>query len=256
MPSSVEALTRRAILVAFVLAPATSGDARNTRDRGRANCPARHPGARHGRRGQWATTFDVDKSVKLNGHPVPAQILCVDGVREKGDWTFVLDPQAHRYHMEPPDSSGAQIRFPVQVTAVPFTEVLTWSMPELRINGGTLVLEWERTRVAVDVEVEPSLVMTLPAAEAADYIGEFAFTEMDSTGKPGKVGTFTISHENETLKGRWTPEDPYFKKCALIRIGPDWFVPGLYDKNGQIYEVLKPTSCWSSPARTVASSAS
>ena len=30
------------------------------------------------------------------------------------------------------------------------------------------------------------------------------------------------------------------KKFALIRIAPDWFVPGLYDKRGQIYEVIKP----------------
>ena len=266
MPSSVEALTRRAILVAFVLAPATSAaqiraseigviaqtidgttlrmEYSRPRARGRTTLfgtKAVHWGETWTPGANWATTFDVDKSVKLNGHPVPKGKYSVwMVVREKGDWTFVLDPQAHRYHMEPPDSSGAQIRFPVQVTAVPFTEVLTWSMPELRINGGTLALQWERARVAVDVEVEPSLAMTLPAAEAADYVGEFTFTEMDSNGKPGKVGTFTISHENGTLKGRWTPEDPYLKKCALIRIGPDWFVPGVYDENGQIYEVLKP----------------
>jgi hypothetical protein len=29
-------------------------------------------------------------------------------------------------------------------------------------------------------------------------------------------------------------------RFALIRVAPDWFVPGLYDANGKIYEVLRP----------------
>jgi hypothetical protein len=189
----------------------------------------------------WATTFAVDKNVKLSGQPVATGKYSVwMVVRQSGDWTVVLDPKARRFHMEPPDSSAAQIRFPVRVQAAPFTEVLTWSMPDLRINGGTLVMQWERARVAVDVEVEPSYVMTLPAADATPYLGEYTYTERDPSGKPGKVSMLTITHEGGTLKARWTPEEPYFKKFALIRIAPDWFVPGVYDEKGQIYEVLKP----------------
>lgn len=189
----------------------------------------------------WATTFDVNKDVKLNGQAVPKGKYSVWlVVREKGDWTFVLDPKAHRYHEEPPDSSAAQVRFPVRVSAVPFTEVLTWSMPDIRINGGTLAMQWERVRVDVDVEVEPSYTVAFPATEANDFAGEYTYTELDSAGKSGKTMPFTISHENGTLKGRWTPDDPYMKKFAMIRIAPDWFAPGLYDDKGQIYEVLKP----------------
>jgi hypothetical protein len=189
----------------------------------------------------WATTLDVSRAVKLNGHPVSKGKYSVwMVVRQNREWTVVLDPQAHRYHMEPPDSSGAQIRFPVRVEAGPFTDVLTWSMPELRISGATLVMQWERARVPIDVEVEPTLVMTLPAADAVPYLGTYAYAERDSTGKAGKVLTFTISHEDGTLKGRWDPEDEYMRKFALIRIAPDWFVPGVYDDKGQIYEVLKP----------------
>ncbi len=189
----------------------------------------------------WATTLDVNKNIKLNGRGVPKGKYSVwMVVKQKGPWTLVLDPRSHRYHMEPPDSTAAQIRFPARVDPVPFTDVLTWSMPELRINGGTLTMQWERARVSMDVEVEPSLVMTLSAADAAPYLGRYTVTEQDSSGKPGKVSTLTVMHEDGTLKGRWDPEDPYYKKFALIRIAPDWFVPGVYDKKGQIYEVLKP----------------
>ena len=266
MPSLADVVGRRAIVLAALLAPAPMAsqirasevgamaqtidgttlrmEYSRPRARGRTSLfgtPAVHWGETWTPGANWATTFEVDKNVKLNGHAVPKGKYSVwMVVREKGDWTVVLDPTAHRYHMEPPDSSAAQIRFPAHVTAVPFTEVLTWSMPDLRINGGTLAMQWERARVAMDIEVEPSLVMTLPAADAADYLGQFDYTELDSAGNATKVSTFTITHEDGTLKGRWTPEDPYLKKCALIRIGPDWFVPGVYDQHGQIYEVLKP----------------
>ncbi len=189
----------------------------------------------------WATTFDVSRNIKLNGKPVAKGKYSVwMVVRKTGDWTVVLEPDARRYHMEPPDSSAKQIRIPARVEAVPFTDVLTWSMPELRMSGGTLAMQWERVRIPINVEVEPSLVMTLPSGDATPYLGRYTYTEQDSTGKPGKVSTLTISHENGTLKGEWKPADNYFKKFALVRIAPDWFAPGVYDEKGEIYEVLKP----------------
>jgi hypothetical protein len=189
----------------------------------------------------WATTLDVSKPVQINGHPVAKGKYSVwMVVRKNGLWTFVLDPKSHRFHMEPPDSTKEQVRIPVRIETAPFTEVLTWSMPELGMDGGTLAMQWERVRVPLNVKVQPSLVMTLPATDAAAYVGEYKFVELDSAGKESKITAFTITHEGGTLKGRWTPDDPYMKKFALIRISPDWFVPGVYDESGTLYEVLKP----------------
>ncbi|HEX6576036.1 MAG TPA: DUF2911 domain-containing protein [Gemmatimonadaceae bacterium] len=189
----------------------------------------------------WATTLDVSKPVTINGTPVAKGKYSVwMKVRQNEPWTFILEPDSHRYHMYPPDSSASQIRVAVKPEANPFTDVLTWSMPEMRMDGGTLEFRWERVRIPLDVTVQPSLVMTFPANEARDYVGEYRFVEADSTGKDGKVSAFTISYEDNTLKGRWTPDDPYMKKFAFIRVGPDLFVPGVYDQSGKIYEVLKP----------------
>jgi hypothetical protein len=189
----------------------------------------------------WATTLELNKNVKINGKPVAKGKYSVwMVVRQSGDWTVVLDPDSHRYHMNPPDSTANQVRLNVRVETVPFTDVLTWSVPELRINGGTLAMQWERARVAMNVEVEPSLQMTMTAADASAYLGRYTFVEQDSTGKPGKTSQLTITHEDGTLKARFTPEDSYLKKFALVRIAPDWFAGGVYDEHGQIYEVLKP----------------
>jgi len=189
----------------------------------------------------WATTLDASRNIKLNGQPVAKGKYSVwMVVRQSGDWTVVLDPEPHRYHMNPPDSSAKQIRIPARVEAAPFTDVLTWSMPDLRMNGGKLTMQWERARVAMDVDVEPSLVSTIPASDAAPYLGEWKFIEPDSTGKDGKVSTLSITHEQGTLKAMFTPNDPYLKKFALVRIAPDWFAAGVYDEKGELYEVLKP----------------
>lgn len=188
----------------------------------------------------WATTLEVNKPIKLDGHAVPKGKYSVwMVVRQDSNWTVVLDPKAHRYHMEPPDSAAAQIRIPARAQPAPFTDVLTWSMPEIRMDGGVLAMQWERVRVPLDIAVQPSLVTTLPAADAAQYVGQYSFSEKDSTGKE-KLSQFTVTHEDGTLKGRWTPDDPYMKKFALVRIGADTFAPGVYDEKGVLYEILKP----------------
>jgi len=188
----------------------------------------------------YATTLEVSKPVKIEGHPVAKGKYSVwMVVRQDSNWTLVLEPKSHLFHMEPPDSNATQVRIPVRARAAPFTEVLTWSMPEIRMDGGTLAMDWERVHVPMNVGVEPSLITTLPASDAAAYLGQYVFSEKDSAGKE-KISAFTITHENNTLKGRWTPDDPYMKKFALVRIGEDTFAPGVYDENGVLYEILKP----------------
>ena len=188
----------------------------------------------------WATTFETSRDVTLGGRRVPKGKYSVwMGVKQHGHWTTVLDPEARRYHMEPPDSSDAQIRIPVRPAQAPFAEVLTWSMPDLSVNGGTLTMHWGTTVVAMDLVVQPSFALTMPAAEAAPYVGRYEYV-MQLGPEKGKTSTLVVTYENSTLKGRWEPNDPYFRTFALIRIAPDWFAPGVYDEQGRIYEVYKP----------------
>ena len=189
----------------------------------------------------WATTLEASNDIKLNGHAVPKGKYSVwMVVHKKGeDWTVVLDPRVHLFHMKHPDSTSNQIRFAARPEVIPFTDVLTWSVPAIRANGATLAMDWERIRIPLDVEVKPSLVMTMSAEEAAPYVGTYTWTDVKRDGTDGKVYRFIVLHENGTLKGRWDPNDAYMNTFALIRIAPDMFAPGVYEK-GEIYEVLKP----------------
>ncbi len=188
----------------------------------------------------YATTFEVNRPVTLDGHAVKAGAYSVwMVVRQSGPWTMVLDPKVHLYHMAPPDSNATQIRFPVQTHDAPYLDVLTWSMPELRSNGGMLTMQWGRTRVDMNLDVTPSYALTMPQIDANPYVGTWEYAEIDSA-KTGPTHRFLIDYENETLKGRWHSDSSYFKHFALVKIAPDWFAPGVYDEKGQVYEVYKP----------------
>ena len=189
----------------------------------------------------WATVLEVSNDVTLNGQSVPKGKYSVWMVlRERGDWTTVLDPNSRIFHMDPPDSNAKQIRISTPVDQAPVVDVLTWSMPEMTASGGTLTMQWGTTRATLKVAVTPTLVVSMPEAEAQAYVGRYEYRETEPSPGSTGVSTFIVTYENKTLKARWDPNDSYMQTFALIRVGPDIFTPGLYDDTGAIYEVLRP----------------
>ena len=189
----------------------------------------------------YATTLEADKAITLDGRAVSKGKYSVwFVVRQSGDWTMVLDPKWKQFHNAPPDSTPSQIRFGVHTHKAPFTEVLTWSMPALRVDGGTLTMNWDRTAVALNVRVSPSYSTTMPFADAQPFLGRYDFMEVDSTGKVTKTSPLILDYEHGTLKGRVGLWNNYLGHYAMIRVAPDWFVPAVYDKKGEIVEVLRP----------------
>ena len=83
----------------------------------------------------YATTFEVNRPVKLDGHAVKAGTYSVwMVVRQSGTWTMVLDPKVRIYHMDPPDSNATQIRFAVKAHDAPY---LTCSRGPCRSSAPT-----------------------------------------------------------------------------------------------------------------------
>ena len=187
-----------------------------------------------------ATTFEVSKNVKLDGHPVPKGKYSVwMVVRPKGDWTFVLDPRADLFHMQHPDSTAEQIRFPVRTVEQPFSEVLSWSFPDVGISGATLVMQWGFVSVPVRIEVEPTYGLGFPRSEAGPYLGtyDYRWNEAPATAKPEG---FIVWYENGSLLARWDPIPyPEWSKFALIRLKDGSFIPGFMDAKNQIFDVEK-----------------
>ena len=186
----------------------------------------------------WATTFETNRDVQVDGHAVAKGKYSVWFVpRDSAGWTVILDPKSRLFHEKPPDSSAAQVRFAVRPQVGAETEALTWSFPDVRPTGTTLLFQWSNRRIAFDIRVTPSLVTTVPAAEAQAYIGTYDAAKQAMSPPRGQL---VVTHEQGTLRAEFVPVHGYFRHFALVRTGPDIFAPGIYDKRGEIYEVLRP----------------
>jgi Protein of unknown function (DUF2911) len=191
----------------------------------------------------WATTFEINRDIKLDGHPVAKGKYSVWlVVRQAGPWTVVLDPRSHLFHMAHPDSAADQIRYPVTPEVGPPTDVLTWSFPEVRINGATMAMQWGTVRVPFRVEVTPTYDVKMTTTQAAPYLGNYAFAWTE--GVPGDTApiTMTISFRDSAIVGEWTPELwPGAGQAILIPVKDGWFVPAFL-VNGEIYDIDKSMS--------------
>jgi hypothetical protein len=198
--------------------------------------PAVHWGESWTPGANWATTLDVNRDVTIEGRPLAKGRYSVwMVVRASGEWTLLLDPRAKRFHMNPPDSTGAQVRIPIRPQHGPATEVLTWSFPDVRASGATLVMSWDTVRVALDLRVTPTLAVTTAEAEGRPIVGVYDVVTQDSSSHTRQL---IVTYEHGTLRGDLVPQHPYFTRFALIKVAPDTYVMGLYDK-GEIYEVLR-----------------
>jgi hypothetical protein len=181
-----------------------------------------------------ATTLAISAPIKLDGHAVPKGTYSVwMVVRQSGDWTFVLDPRTTLWHTAHPDSSATQIRFPVRPADAPYLDVLTWSIPELRNEGGSLVMQWGKMKVAMRLDVEPTVTVTLTEAEAAPYLGTWEFAP---TGR-NKTEELRITYDNHMLKA-YVPSER--ETMVFVRIAPDWFATASLDDKGEIWQVNRP----------------
>jgi DUF2911 family protein len=188
----------------------------------------------------YATTLEINRDIRLDGHPVPKgkySIWLV--VKPSGPWTMVLDPRSHLFHVAHPDSAADQIRYPVNTETGPRTEVLTWSFPEVRVNGATLAFQWGTVRIPFRIDVTPTYNVQMTAANAAPYVGRYSFAWTQPDPKDTIPLTLTLSYRDSALFGDFTPPIwPGAGTVLMIPIREDWFIPAFLEK-GEIYDVEK-----------------
>ncbi len=185
----------------------------------------------------YATTLEVSRKVYLDGHAVPPGKYSMWLVVQPDEWIMVLDPRARLYHTEMPDSSASQLRWVVHPGEGPFTEVLTFTFPEVRPGGGTLQLRWGTTQLDFKVAVEPKHRLTMAAADAQPYLGTWLFrwTGVPDSVPPSKI---TVAMENGMLIGHWNPAPwPEAATIVLVKIADDWFMVGTMEK-GELTDLM------------------
>lgn len=139
----------------------------------------------------WATTFEVDRAVHLNGHAVPKGKYSVWMVpREQGEWTVFLSSKERLFHTQKPkDESNDVVRFAVTPQKGEYLEALTWYIPAIAGDALTLRMHWGETVVALRVSVEPDKPSVLEPAQHAKYVGSYTIDGAGNSGATVRVSS-------------------------------------------------------------------
>ncbi|MEO5826989.1 MAG: DUF2911 domain-containing protein [Gemmatimonadales bacterium] len=166
-----------------------------------------------------ATTIEFNRPVHILGNAIPAGRYSVWLVlRENSPWTLVLEPRANLFHTQHPDSNSRQFRASITPQAVPHTEALTWSFPAVSITGVTLEMRWGLRGVSIPVGIIPTFPLSISAADAAPYLGEYQLNGQ----------RFTVEMRGNALVAiQRTGDSDNPTEYQLLPLGNDRFVQGL-----------------------------
>jgi hypothetical protein len=105
----------------------------------------------------WATTLDVDRDVRIEGHALASGRYTMWFIpRADSAWTVMLVRGARRFHLARPTAGEEQLRFDARAEPGPHVEMLTFTFPEVSRDAATLRFAWAETVVAMRIAVEPS----------------------------------------------------------------------------------------------------
>ncbi len=152
-----------------------------------------------------ATILETNRDVTISGVAVPKGKYSVWMIVSKDTtWTMLLDPKWKQYHTDHPKPNDTMIRVPVKATlsAPTVEEALTWTFPSVTARGGSIAMQWERTRVTMPFAVTPTLSELLPEAEARPYVGTYALTDAKTKKVEGKM---IVTYERGGLKATFEP---------------------------------------------------
>jgi hypothetical protein len=180
----------------------------------------------------WATTFEVDRDIKLAGQAVPKGKYTVYVIpQQNADWTFILHRNPRAYHVLRPDTVNELLRVAVKPQQAAHLERLTFTFPTVTPEGGVLQFHWGTTSFELPIRVQPSRPIALDSATMQLYVGSYQY---DWRGRPVTMDVFV---ENNKLRARTTPVTlPYEQTFDLVPTTKHRFA-GLFYRSGEPFDL-------------------
>ena len=102
-----------------------------------------------------STKLTFDRAVEFGGEALPAGTYGLYTIPDQSSWTVILSKNSTRWGAGGYDPAEDQLRIQVEPkTLRDLRETLTIEFESFHMNGATLVIAWERTRVEVPVFVD------------------------------------------------------------------------------------------------------
>jgi DUF2911 family protein len=182
----------------------------------------------------WATTLEVDRPIRLDGHRVePGQYSVWIELKDGQPWRFMLNNETELYHDSPFPADGVALAFDVEPQQGAHMEALNWYVHAITSLSATLRMHWGPTYIELDVETDEYTWDPLPAAERASYLGAYTFDTNDpTTGGPLRV-TISVMEEDGRIVGRWGRAP-----ISLVPAGSAEFMIG-FTRGGSLFDVAE-----------------
>lgn len=105
-----------------------------------------------------ATLIETNKDVKLNGAVLPAGSYSLFILPKEGDtWTIVFNKETELWGTGDYKESEDQLRVDAQVSNLgEISERLEYRFLNVDMNRGQLVMDWEKKRVTIEIDADPS----------------------------------------------------------------------------------------------------
>lgn len=127
----------------------------------------------------WATRLRVTRPVHLEGRYLPRGDYSLWFQAGPDRWTINVHPNPVLFHTgEYPSPEDFQLSFgEAPVDPGHYAEMLTFSFPAVRPDGGTLRMHWGETAIDLDIAVMPTMTLApMHRGEAAPYLGRYSGT--------------------------------------------------------------------------------
>ena len=189
----------------------------------------------------WATTFETDRDLYLNGNLVPKGKYSMWMVTaQDSPWTFFLHKTARRFHTQRPkaDSDSTAVRFPVQPTTGPVMEALLFYFPNIQKDTATLHMHWATTVVSLRVVTTALPQLALTEEQRRELPGEYEIVRASDSVKTKA----RISEEDGKLFYTSGVGGTNEMKTPFIRFGEHMFrrlIPGDNNQPGENMFVFK-----------------
>ena len=130
-----------------------------------------------------ATTLELSRDARLNGHSVPAGKYSLWLTTTPGAWVLHLHKNAALFHTQHPKLADMFLSIPVETAAGEPVELLTFDFPRVAPEGTTLRFRWGTMSFGVEILVEASRPTTrLTDPQAAPYVGRYGLVFIGEQG--------------------------------------------------------------------------
>ena len=100
-----------------------------------------------------ATTFSVNKAVKIEGQELPAGTYTFYAFVEKDEWTLVFNKVEKTWGSFSYDAKQDALRVTVKPKEAPHVEQLVYGFDDVTMESAMAFLHWEKLKVSFKIEV-------------------------------------------------------------------------------------------------------